>query len=481
MTSLDHFTIGQLHQAIEQGDISASEIATTTLEAIEQANPVINAYTHITRERLLNEAAAVDKTRASGMTLPPLAGIPYAVKNLLDVAGEVTLAGASLNRHNAVACHDAWTISRLSAQGAMLSGMLNMDAYAYGFTTENSHYGATRNPRDLTRIAGGSSGGSAAAVAAGLVHFTLGSDTNGSIRVPSSLSGILGLKPTFGRLSRRGSQPFVASLDHLGPMARCSEDLSYVYDAIQGRDPHDHFQADQPTRETFSQLSQGQHGLRIAMLGGYFSTWCDDHAKTAVLQVAQALRAQDEIDLPQAELARTAAFIISASEGGNLYLPKLRSMPEQFEPLSRERLLAGAMIPAAWYVQAQRFRQHFQQQVLPLFDQWDILIAPATPSSATLIGQETLHINGHDLPTRANMGMLTQPISFLGLPVVTVPVTTANGLPIGLQLIAPPWREDLCLRAAWALEQQGIVKVSSSPVVPAGIVQNGIKSINHEN
>lgn len=238
-----------------------------------------------------------------------------------------------------------------------------------------------------------------------------------------------------------------------------------MYDAIQGTDPQDHFQADKPNTETFSQLKRGQQGLRTAVLGGYFSTWCDGHAKDAVRQIAQALEAQEEIDMPQAELARSAAFIISASEGGNQYLPKLRSIAQQFEPLSRERLLAGAMIPAAWYVQAQRFRHQFQQQVLPLFDHWDILIAPATPCPATLIGQETIHINGQDLPTRASMGMLTQPVSFLGLPVVTVPVTTATGLPIGLQLIAPPWREDLCLRAAWALEQQGIVNVSSSPVM----------------
>src|SRR5471032_939656 len=465
MTSPDDLTISQLHHALQSGDISATEIAITTLDAVEQANPVINAYTHITRDRMLSEAAKVDKTRASGATLPPLAGIPYAVKNLLDVTGEVTLAGASLNSSNPVAKQDAWTVSRLAHQGAMLSGMLNMDAYAYGFTTENSHYGVTRNPRDISRIAGGSSGGSAAAVAAGLVHFTLGSDTNGSIRVPSSLSGILGLKPTFGRISRSGSQPFVASLDHIGPMARCAADLSQVYDAMQGTDPHDAFQADKPTTETFSRLTRGQQGLRAAVLGGYFSAWCDEDAKAAVQQVAKALEAQQEVEMPQAELARSAAFLITASEGGNQYLPLLRSIPQQFEPLSRERLLAGAMIPAAWYVQAQRFRHQFQQQVLTLFEHWDILIAPSTPCSATLIGQDIIRINGLDLPTRASMGMLTQPISFLGLPVVTVPVTTATGLPIGLQLIAPPWREDLCLRAAWALEQQGIVKVSSSSVI----------------
>ncbi|WP_016614899.1 amidase family protein, partial [Yersinia pestis] len=180
---------------------------------------------------------------------------------------------------------DAWAISCLSRQGAMLSGMLNMDAYAYGFTTENSHYGATHNPHDLNRIAGGSSGGSAAAVAAGLVHFSLGSDTNGSIRVPSSLCGIFGLKPTFGRLSRRGTHPFVASLDHIGPMARCTQDLAVVYDVMQGIDTQDNFQADQPVTPCQNLLTRGQQGLRSAVLGGYFHQWSDDDAKAAVLAV----------------------------------------------------------------------------------------------------------------------------------------------------------------------------------------------------
>lgn len=464
MRPLHQASISDIQQALKSGEISATEIAQQTLDHIERADPAINAYTHVTHARMLSEAGKIDKLRASGAALPPLSAVPYAVKNLLDVTGQVTLAGASLNSSNPVAKEDAWTVSRLAEQGAMLSGMLNMDAYAYGFTTENSHYGATHNPRDLKRIAGGSSGGSAAAVAAGLVQFTLGSDTNGSIRVPSSLSGILGLKPTFGRISRRGSQPFVASLDHIGPMARSSSDLSQVYDAMQGLDAGDAFQAHRPTVDTFSQLSRGQQGLRTAVLGGYFNTWCDDNAKAAVKRVAQALEAQEEVEMPQAELARSAAFIITASEGGNQYLPLLRSIPEQFEPLSRERLLAGAMIPSAWYVQAQRFRHQFQQQILPMFEHWDILIAPSTPCSATIIGQESIEINGVSLPTRASMGMLAQPISFLGLPVVSVPLTSAHGLPIGLQLIAPPWREDLCLRAAWALEQQGIVSASASLV-----------------
>ena len=462
--NLAELSIAQLQNALTSGDLSAREIAQHTLSAIEQHNPALNAWTEITADRMWQEADVIDRQRRNGQPLPPLAAVPYAVKNLFDVAGYSTLAGASLFRDRPAAREDAWAVNKLAQSGAMLSGMLNMDAYAYGFTTENSHYGATRNPRDLTRIAGGSSGGSAAAVAAGLVHFSLGTDTNGSIRVPASLCGVLGLKPTFGRLSRSGSHPFVASLDHIGPFARSTADLALVYDALQGHDPADAFQANQPPQPTLAALNKGQDGLRCGVLGGYFQQWCNDDARSAVATAARALNASDEVTFADAEIARSSAFLISASEGGNHYLPALRATPERFEPLSRERLLAGAMIPAAWYIQAQRFRRHFQQQVLPLFAQFDVLIAPATPCSATTIGQETMHINGTDLPTRASMGMLTQPISFLGLPVTTVPLQTAGGLPIGLQLIAAPFKEEMALRAARALEQQGLVVAQAATV-----------------
>lgn len=453
---LSELSIHSLHQAIQNGDISAHDVATDTLQAIEQHNPALNAWTEITGQRMLKEAEQVDNQRQRGEALAPLAGIPYAVKNLFDVAGHSTLAGARLFSERPAAHEDAWAVNRLRESGALLSGMLNMDAYAYGFTTENSHYGATHNPRDLSRVAGGSSGGSAAAVAAGLVHFSLGTDTNGSIRVPASLCGIFGLKPTFGRLSRSGTHPFVASLDHIGPFARRVDDLALVYDLLQGHDSRDAFQADRPVAPTFPALAQGDNGLRCGVLGGFFSTWCDEDARAALAVAAHALQANQEVEMPEAELARSAAFIMTASEGGNHYLPALRQMPEQFEPNSRERLLAGAMMPGAWYVQAQRFRRYFQQQVLTLFDHFDVLIAPATPCSAITIGQESIHINGHDLPAKASMGMLTQPISFLGLPVCTVPLATKSGLPIGLQLIAAPFKEEAALRAAYALEQQGL-------------------------
>jgi len=453
---INEMPIRDIQQALRSGQLSAREIALNALNAIERINPQINAWTTVTRQRMLAEADKIDSLRALNQPLPPLAGIPYAVKNLFDVASYTTLAGADLLSTNPPAQRDCFAVEQLQHAGGLLSGMLNMDAYAYGFTTENSHYGTTRNPHDVQRIAGGSSGGSAAAVAAGLVHFSLGTDTNGSIRVPASLCGIFGLKPTFGRLSRSGSHPFVPSLDHIGPFARYVDDLAQVYDALQGRDLHDGFQAEKGNEPASPLLEKGLDGLRCAVLGGYFTTWCDNDARQALATAARALDAKDELLFPHAELSRSAAFIISASEGGNHYLAALRDEPHRFEPHSRERLVAGAMIPAAWYVQAQRFRRHAQQTFSHLFTQADVLIAPATPRSATLIGDQTMEINGQPLPIRASMGMLTQPISFLGLPVVSVPLRTASGLPIGLQLIAAPFNEQACLRAARVLEAQGI-------------------------
>lgn len=451
-------SIKAIREGLAQGRFSAAELARQTLAAIERSNPAVNAFTHVTQARMVQEATRVDQLRAQGQPLPPLAGVPYAVKNLFDIDGVTTLAGAALFSQQPPAAKDAFAVSQLRRAGALLGGALNMDAYAYGFTTENSHYGATHNPHDLTRVAGGSSGGSAAAVAAGMVNFTLGTDTNGSIRVPASLCGVLGLKPTFGRLSRSGSVPFVASLDHIGPLARSADDLAQVYDALQGADETDRFQSPRPV-EPAATLLAAETPLRCAVLTGYFDTWCDEDARAAVAQVAKALGAQETLTLPEAELARQAAFLLTAAEGGNHYLPRLRTEPHRFELNSRERLLAGAMTPSAWYTQAQRFRGWFRDQTLGLFDNVDLLLAPATPCCATEIGAATMRINHTDLPVKASMGMLAQPISFLGLPVVTVPVMTAKGLPIGVQLIGAPWREVTCLQAAKRLENLGVVNV----------------------
>ncbi len=453
--SAELLTVSACAEAFSRGAVSAREIADSTLARIGQAAG-LNAFVAVTGERMLAEAERIDRARAAGKALPPLAAVPYAVKNLFDVAGVTTLAGARLLASNPPAVEDAVLVSRMHEAGALLAGTLNMDALAYGFTTENTHYGATRNPRDTDRSAGGSSGGSAAAVAAGLLPFSLGSDTNGSIRVPSSLCGIFGLKPTYGRLPRSGSFPFVDSFDHLGPFAGNTADLALVYDCLQGADRRDAACAQRPAEPVAAQLGRGAIGFRVGRLAGYFDENAGTEARWAAQAAAQILASEADVELPGTAAARAAAYVITAAEGGALHLNDLRLRPEEFEPLSRERLLAGAMLPAVWVQQAQRYRRRFLQQALALFRHFDLLIAPATPVTAPLLNQPEIQVGEKILPTRPNLGLLTQPISFIGLPVAVVPLWPAGQLPIGVQLIAPPWREDICLRAAYALERAGL-------------------------
>ncbi|RMX04819.1 AtzE family amidohydrolase [Corticibacter populi] len=442
--------------AVASADLAANDWLAQCQSGIEATHPAVNAYTLQTSARAQREAEAIDAMRRAGRALPPLAGLPYAVKNLFDIEGEVTLAGSKIRRHAAAARSDAVLVERLRSAGAVLTGALNMDEFAYGFTTENSHYGPTRNPHDLTRIAGGSSGGSGAAVAAGLVPVALGSDTNGSIRVPASLCGVWGLKPTFGRLSRRGAYPFVHNLDHVGPLADSAQLLALVYDALQGPDPQDPACLATTVQPVGAALGQGLDGLRVGVLGGYFEDNAYDSARQAVAMVAERLGAlPGRVQWPEAERARAAAFIVTASEGGSLHLAELRTRAADFEPVSVDRFIAGALQPAHWYARAQRFRRAYRDAVNQLFRHWDVLLAPATPCEATPIGQPWLKLNGVPQPTRASMGMLAQPISFAGCPVVVAPTwpDAAGGLPVGVQLIAAPWREGLALRAAHWLDR----------------------------
>jgi aspartyl-tRNA(Asn)/glutamyl-tRNA(Gln) amidotransferase subunit A len=440
---------------IASGKRTAIETVETALGAIRQINPLVNAFTAVLAERARAKARAVDSRRAEGKALGPLAGVPFAVKDLFDIEGLPTLAGSKINRDDELATGDATLIQRLEAAGAVLVGALTMGEYAYDFTGENSHYGASRNPHDLNRMTGGSSGGSGAAVAAGLVPIALGSDTNGSIRVPASFCGLFGLKPTYGRLPRTGTFPFVASLDHLGPFARSVMDLATAYDAMQGPDGYDPVAADRPVQPAAASLDRGTDGLRIAQAGGYFRRGATAEVLAAFDGVAKALNAK-EIELREVSRARSAAFIITAAEGAALHLNRLRRGAADFDPAVRDRLVAGAMIPASLVLKAQKFRRWFQSEMRKLFEEVDAIIAPATPCTAPLIGQKTLLLDGVEVPLRANLGIYTQPISFIGLPVVAVPVPL-KPLPVGIQIVAPAWREDVAFAIAADLERRGVV------------------------
>ncbi len=438
--------------------LSAREVAEATIARIEATDPGLGAFTDRTFGRALAEAQSVDDAVADGEA-PPLAGVPYAVKNLFDIEDVTTRAGSKINRDNPPAGGDAALVRKMALAGGVLAGALNMGEYAYDFTGENAHDGISRNPHDPGRMSGGSSGGSGTAVAAGMVPVSLGSDTNGSIRVPSSFCGLFGLKPTYGRLSRAGAFPFCASLDHLGPIARSAQDLALVFDALQGDDADDPAQAHRPPAAALAEIGKGAGGLAIAVADDYFRKNGMPEAFAAVDTVVAALGVTRAVTLPQAARARASAYVITAAEAGNLHGKRIRQRARDFDPDVRDRLIAGAMIPAAWVIQAQRFRAWFHAAMLEVFREVDIILAPATPFHALPSGTKMITLDGVTMPARPNIGIYTQPISFIGLPVVAVPVWLPGAhLPIGVQVIAAPWREDLALRVAWHLEQAGVAR-----------------------
>jgi len=450
-------TAAEIATAVKAGTLTALAATEAALARIAKREPTLNAFTDIVADRARNRAKAIDAAIARGDNVGPLAGVPFAVKNLFDIAGVTTRAGSKINRDNAAAAHDAPLIERLEAADAVLIGALNMGEYAYDFTGENVHDGPSRNPHDPTRMSGGSSGGSGAAVGGGEVPLALGSDTNGSIRVPSSFCGIFGLKPTYGRLPRTRTFPFVASFDHLGPFARSAADLALAYDAMQGPDAGDAACTSHPAEPVSGLLAQGLDGLRIARAGGYFEYNLFAEAREALDRVTKALAITTTVELPEVARARAAAYVISTVEGASLHLDRLRKRPDDFDPAVRDRLIAGAMIPAPLVDRAQKFRRWYRARVLDLFNDVDVIIAPATPCIAPKLGQQTFVLDGVELPVRANIGIHTQPISFIGLPVVAAPIPL-EPMPIGIQIIAAPWREDIALRVAHALERAGVAR-----------------------
>ncbi|MEA2836788.1 MAG: 1-carboxybiuret hydrolase [Bradyrhizobium sp.] len=452
----DWLPASEIARAVSGRKMSALAATDAARARIAKHDPVLNSFTDVVADRARARARAIDAAISAGKNPGPLAGVPFAVKNLFDVEGLPTRAGSKINRDLAPSPRDATLIERMEAAGAVLVGALNMGEYAYDFTGENVHDGPSRNPHDTTRMTGGSSGGSGGAVGGGLVPLALGSDTNGSIRVPSSFCGIFGLKPTYGRLSRARSFPFVASLDHLGPFARNVKDLALAYDAMQGPDADDAACTTRPAEPVSALLAQDIGGLRIAIAGGYFQNNVFPEAKEAVARLAKALGTTRVIEIPEAARARAAAYVITTVEGASLHLDRLRKRPNDFDPAVRDRLIAGAMIPAPFVDRAQKFRRWYRAQVLELFKSVDVIIAPATPCIAPKLGQQTFVLDGVELPVRANIGIHTQPISFIGLPVVAVPVLL-DPMPIGVQIIAAPWREDIALRVAFALERMGVV------------------------
>ena len=443
-------------RSVRTGAATASAVAAAAIERIARLDPAVHAFTAVTADRAMADAAQVDALCAAGQDPGPLAGVPFAVKNLFDVAGLTTLAGSRILAGNPLADADAAVIRRLRAAGAVLVGALNMEEFAYGFMTDNAHHGRTLNPHDASRTAGGSSGGSAAALAAGIVPLTLGSDTNGSIRVPAAFCGVFGFKPTYGRLSRAGIVPFVPSFDHVGPFARTVADIAAAYDAMQGPDADDKVSAQRPVAAATPSLDFGVGRLRLAVADGYFATGMTDPVARAMTLATQALGVTRRVTIPAAEAARAAAYVITSVEGTSLQRDNLRARPQDFDPATRDRFLAGALLPAEWYVRAQRFRAWFRDAMRDLFRDVDVILAPVAPFEAPRFTDETLMVAGQPVAVRPTIGRFTQPLSLIGLPILAVPVQCPGALPVGIQVIGPAWAEESVLRVGRALEQAGV-------------------------
>ncbi|RJG56302.1 AtzE family amidohydrolase [Sphingobium terrigena] len=430
----------EIAAAVRSGQISAMAVLEQCLAGLAAEGGRLVAVTRILADRARSEAAAVDAAIAARRDPGPLAGVPYGVKDLFDVRGLPTTAGSSLYADAPPAQADADAISRLHAAGAVLVATLNMDEFAYGFATINARHGTTRNPHDLERLAGGSSGGSAAVVAAGLLPFSLGSDTNGSIRVPASLTGIYGIKPSHGALSMGGVFPFADSFDDIGPFTLSVADMECLWQVLGG------------TEATASDP------IRVARLGGRFRDNVDPDQIAAMDAIAPEAPL---IELPDIARARSAAFLITAAEGGRLHREALGHDAMAFDPATRDRLIAGALLPDALYDAAQAFRADYKQRIVAIMDDYDLLLAPATPCVAPLIADPRIMIDGALSPARADLGIHSQPISFTGLPSLSVPLRRPGRLPLGLQLIGRPGGEATLFRFAATLEYKGLTGVTS--------------------
>lgn len=429
----------EIAAAVRSGRDSALAIARDALAALAGDGHV--AVTRVLGERALAEAAAVDAIVARGEDPGPLAGVPYGVKDLFDVAGLPTTAGSAVRAGAAPAERDAEAIRRLQAAGAVLTCTLNMDEFAYGFATINATYGTTRNPHDPARLAGGSSGGSAAAVAAGLVPFALGSDTNGSIRVPASLCGLYGLKCAHGSLPVAGTFPFAESFDDIGPFTTSLADMALVWGVLRGE-----------------ALPEWTGDLRIARLGGRFR----ENADAAQLAAIDAIAPHAPlVELPDIARARSAAFLITAFEGGHLHREMLTVRALEYDPAVRDRLIAGALLPEELYAKALAFRADFLARLEALIADFDVLLAPATPCVAPLIDDPRIMIDGALSAARADLGIHTQPVTFTGLPSLAVPLRRPGALPLGLQLIGKPGGEGALLALAARLEHERLTGVSA--------------------
>ena len=475
MTDRYNLTTHDAADLLHHREISAVELLESVLERVRAVEPGVGSYLTLTEEIAFEQARAADRSLADG-SAAPLCGIPTAVKDVICTQGIRTTCGSRM-LENFIPPYDAFVMERLKAAGIVLVGKTNMDEFAMGSSTENSAFGPTHNPWDLARVPGGSSGGSAAAVAAGEALLAFGSDTGGSIRQPAALCGIVGVKPTYGRVSRFGLVAFASSLDQIGPFSHDVEDAALALNVICGHDPRDSTSAPVPVPDFTAELRRGIAGLRIGVPREYFVEGMTAGARDAVTAAIEQFEALGavvdwDVSLPTTSAALAVYYVIAPSEasanlarydgvkygfafqeGGSMWDNMARTREYGFGDEVKRRIMIGAYALSAgyydaYYVKAQKVRTLIRNEFDAAFERFDVLLAPTAPTPAFRIGEKI------DDPLAMYLNdVCAVPVNIAGLPGMSVPCGFENGLPIGLQIIAKPFDESTMLRAGHAYQQ----------------------------
>ncbi len=446
-------------ELIRQRAISPVELTQACLKRIERLDGKLISFITVSAEQALEQARQAEQELMRSQAVGVLHGIPLALKDLFETEGVRTTAG-SLFYAKYIPSEDAAVVRKLRQAGALLLGKTNMHEIALGLTSVNPHYGACRNPWALEHVAGGSSGGSAAALAARFCPGALGTDTGGSIRVPAALCGVVGLKPTYGRVSLRGVIPLSWNLDHAGPMARRVRDVALLLQVMAGYDAHDPNSVNVPVEDYSAQLNKGVKGWHIALAEDEYFAPTEEAVQQAVNQAAVVLQKcgahVERVAFPGAHQAALANGMMVTADAAAFHAERLRTQPGKFGADVLQRLKSGAALPLNDYIQARRIQTQMRRQFTEFFEVYDILLMPTTPVVAPPI----------EGPNAVELARLltryTAPFNLTGLPAITVPcgftqqgqpVGKPTGLPIGLQMVAKPWAEAQLLRAAYAYEQ----------------------------
>jgi aspartyl-tRNA(Asn)/glutamyl-tRNA(Gln) amidotransferase subunit A len=454
---LTMLTIAESARRMARKELSPVELTMAALERITHLNPQLNAFMTVLQDQAIANARAAEKAMMAGQRRGPLHGIPIGLKDLCATKGVRTTAGSKILRDH-IPKADATVAARLAEAGAILLGKLHMNEFAYGPDGDNVHYGRARNPWNPECITGGSSSGSAVAVAASMCLGALGTDTGGSIRIPAALCGIVGIKPTYGRVSRHGITPLSWSLDHAGPMAKTVEDTALLLHAMAGYDASDPGSARRPVPDYGAALSEDVRGLRLGIPREYFYDALDPEVESAVRQAIAMVKRLGatihEVSWPSLRYATLAALILVLAEASAFHAAWIRTRAHDYHPDIALRLKWGLLLPASAYLKAQRLRSQMCVDVARLWSEVDVLMVPATAMAAPQPSATEVRLGGRAMSMREALLRLMRPFNLTGLPALSIPCGfTATGLPIGLQIAGKPFDEATVLRVAHAYEQ----------------------------